>query len=155
MCRKKLPFCILKMSPEYDRRHPALVAAQGHGKKVIPPESAGMGETVFRRIVDVNPTRRDLIGRLVNGLKAVLGQPFGGPLIKILFWPLADGPEMTHANRVRKNAHHNPPCFIERFVEKSSADFCAASVMTFFLDVYHHGEKEPVQGPVQGPVLGG
>jgi hypothetical protein len=129
------------MSPEYDRGHPALVSAQGHGKVVVSPEGTGMGKAVFRGIIDVNPTRRDFIGCLVNGLKAVLGQPLGGPLIKVLFRPLAHGPEMTNVYGVGKKSHFVPPCFIHSFAEKGSADFCAAPLMTFFLEIFHCGEK--------------
>jgi hypothetical protein len=57
----------------------------------------------------MDPTGRDFVGRIVNGLKTVLGQAIGDPFIKIFVGTISCNPELTDADGVEKNTHNPPP----------------------------------------------
>jgi hypothetical protein len=109
MGRQKLALCVFQVRSEEDRWHSALVPAQGKCKIRIPPEGPGIVKTVSAGIIEMDPTGRDLVNRIVNGLETVFGQTIGDPFIKIFAGTISGNPELTDADGVEKNTHNPPP----------------------------------------------
>jgi hypothetical protein len=114
---QKLALCGFQVLPKEDGRHPALVPAQGECEIMIPPKGPGVGKTVSAGIVKMDPTGRDLVGCIINGLETVFGQAIGNPFIKIFVGLISHNPELADADGVGKNTHNPPPYFAKDFVK--------------------------------------
>jgi hypothetical protein len=84
---------------------------------MIPPEGSGVGKTVSAGIVKMDPSGRDLVDRMVNGLETVFGQAIGDPFIKIFAGPISHNPELADADGVEKNTHNPPPHVTKDFAK--------------------------------------
>jgi hypothetical protein len=84
---------------------------------MIPPKGPGVGKTVSAGIVKMDPTGRDLVGCIINGLETVFGQAIGNPFIKIFAGLISHNPELADADGVEKNTPNPPPYFAKDFVK--------------------------------------
>jgi hypothetical protein len=132
-----LLFRFLEMGPEYGGGHTPLIAPQGHGKVMVPPEGPGIVETALRGIVDMDPSGGNLFGCLVDGPKAVLGQTLRNPFIEIPTGSLSHDPELANADGVKKNSHSFPPRLSKIFADISPGVLRGNTYMPFFGQAFH------------------